>query len=593
MVIALFLAIHFAALFSPSLLDDADSTHANAARHMALSGDLVTLKVNGIRYLEKPPLPYWLVSLNYRIFGFNVFSTHLPMAICVFLCALLAWRWGRRAYGDRAGIYSAVASLTAIGIFLFTRVFIPEAILTLLIASALYAFLTGLEDNKPNRFYWTYIALALAMLTKGLIAPVFFVAAAVPYLWLTGEWRRWREFRLVTGTVLFLAIAAPWHILAGVRNPGFFWFYFINEHVLRFLGRRYPKDYNKLPAALYWSLHLVWLFPWSLFFPLGAIAAWRAWRRRSFHTLRDLRARTEQFDFTAKTTLLLSLYAAFILIFFSLSTNQEYYTFPAYLPIIILTCAALARFEEAPTSSTRTVIVAQAVFAFVGLGAALMLGYGLWSSRHLPFPPDIGAVLARQADSKYTLSMAHFFDLTGESFAALRLPAIIAAFTLLIGPLISWVLRAKRKHFAATTAITLTAAFFLIAAHIALVRFEPLLSSRVLADSFNRYAAPADSLIVYGDQAASSSVIFYTGRQAFLVNGISSSMIWGSRYPDAPKIFLSDNDLAANWGSGNRKFLVIPQENISHVEDLMNHQGKRTWTVNELSTQRLVTDRPL
>ena len=115
------------------------------------------------------------------------------------------------------------------------------------------------------------------MLAKGLIAPVFFLGGVIPYLLLTGQWRRWREFHLFAGTLLFLAVAAPWHILAGLHNPdqghpvgnipspdnvhGFFYFYFINEHVLRFLGKRYPHDYNKLPGYLFWSLHLVWLFP--------------------------------------------------------------------------------------------------------------------------------------------------------------------------------------------------------------------------------------------------------------------------------------------------------------------------------------------
>jgi len=117
LVAALFLVIHFAAMFSPSLLDDADATHANAARHMAESNDFVTLKVDGIRYLEKPPLPYWLVSTDYRVLGYNVFATHLPMELSVLLCALLAWRWSRRAYGERAGLYAAFGSLTAVGIF--------------------------------------------------------------------------------------------------------------------------------------------------------------------------------------------------------------------------------------------------------------------------------------------------------------------------------------------------------------------------------------------------------------------------------------------------------------------------------------------
>src|SRR6201994_1482215 len=344
-------AVHFAALFSPSLLDDADANHANAAQHMAHSGDWVTLKVDGIRYLEKPPLPYWLAAVDYHLFGFNVFATHLPLSLGVLGLAVLAWIWARRAYGERAAFYAALSVLTSIGVFLFTRIFIPEVLLTLLLAFALYQFLVGLEDRQPARFYWTWVALALAMLAKGLISPVFFFLTAVPYLWITGEWRRWREFRLGTGLLLFLAIAAPWHILAGLRNPGaghpvgniptqgnvhgFFYFYFINEHVLRFLGKRYPHDYNKLPFALYWSLHLVWLFPWSLFLPVAIRRAWDARARWDFASARGTL-------FRLRTNSLLLIYAAVILLFFSLSTNQEYYTFPAYFPLLVLIAGALA-----------------------------------------------------------------------------------------------------------------------------------------------------------------------------------------------------------------------------------------------------------
>src|SRR6201996_2045138 len=179
LLLLVFLAVHFVALFTPSLLDDADATHANAAQHMAMSGDWVTLYVNGIRYLEKPPLPYWLAAIDYHLFGYNVFATHLPMALGVLGCAILAWAWARRAYGDRAAFYAALAVLTSVGVFLFTRIYIPEAILSVLIAFALYCFLTGLEDAKPGRFYLCYASLALAVLAKGLIAPVFFFAAVI------------------------------------------------------------------------------------------------------------------------------------------------------------------------------------------------------------------------------------------------------------------------------------------------------------------------------------------------------------------------------------------------------------------------------
>jgi 4-amino-4-deoxy-L-arabinose transferase-like glycosyltransferase len=628
LLLLVFLAVHAAALFSPSLLDDADATHANAAQHMARSGDWVTLYVNGIRYLEKPPLPYWLVALDYHLFGYNVFATHLPMALSVLACAALGWVWARRAYGDRAAFYTAIAFLTTVGVFLFTRIFIPEAILTFLLALALYAFLTALEDRRPRRFYLCYASLALAMLAKGLIAPVFFIAAAVPYLALTGEWRRWRVFRLPTGILLLLAIAAPWHVMAALTNPdhghpvgnvpspghvhGFLYFYFVNEHVLRFLGLRYPHDYNKQPGWIFWAGHLAWLFPWCLFFP--AVLK-RAWNNRSLFwgDLRHDRSNTLHFlsthasaheaarlaarvRFRARTGLLLSLYAAFILLFFSVSTNQEYYTWPAYFALLLLTAGSVAAMEEAPAGSEHKswLLGAHAVFAVIGAASAVALLYGLWASRKLPFVADIGTLLAHRAVGNYSLSMSHFFDLTGPSFAALRLPAAIAAVALLAGPTVALLLRRRGHGFESTVSVAFTAAIFLVAAHIALVRFEPLLSSRAMADTINNITAgqpqAGAQLMIYGDQANASSVIFYTHRQALLVNGRSSSMIWGSCYPDSPHIFLEDADLSAAWGHGVRHFLVVPPESDDHVQSLLTGRLIRLQVVSD---RTLYTDRPL
>ena len=113
---------------------------------MFVTGDYVTLHVNGVRYLEKAPLPYWLVAESYRLFGVNEFATRLPMALSVMLLGLLAFVWGRRAFGERAGIYAGLFVYTAAGVFLFTRILIPDVLLSLLIAASLYFFLTALED---------------------------------------------------------------------------------------------------------------------------------------------------------------------------------------------------------------------------------------------------------------------------------------------------------------------------------------------------------------------------------------------------------------------------------------------------------------
>ena len=658
LLLFIFAGIYLAALHTPSLLDDADASHAQAAAHMAESGDLVTLKVNGIRYLEKPPLPYWIVAGLYKILGEHAFSTHIPNALAVLGCAWIAWVWCRRAWGDRAALYAALGTLTSVGPFLFTRFYIPEAMLTFLLLLALYCLLSGLESRRPARFYIAWAALALAMLTKGLIAPVFFFAAAIPLLMLSGHWRRWRQLKPVTGILLFLAIAAPWHILAGLRNPdqghpigniptlgnvhGFWYFYFLNEHVFRFLGTRYPHDYNRLPFLAYWLLHFVWIFPWSLFFPAALIIAWRtrhSWmqhlRKDSGQTVdfyldhavrEDVAGYVEGLKFRTRTTWLLGIFAAFTLLFFALSTNQEYYTWPAWIPLIMLTAGMLAGIEEtweitrnqrsrkvagqsiSSTSSAAKVRVAGSLwvlnahilFTMIGAGVAAALILGLWESRNLPFVADIGTLLAHRGVGDYSLSMSHFFDLTGPSFAALRLPAILAAVALLIGPATGLGLRLTRRNIAATISVGLTSAVFLVAAHIAFARFEPMLSSRALATTIMQQGNPSDDFIIFHDQSDASSVVFYThrffGKPALLVmercsqHSNGSSLLWGSCYPDAPDIFLSHQELADKWGKGNRHWLFAQDTQRSSVEQLL---AGRLYPVQTIADKTLWTDRPL
>jgi 4-amino-4-deoxy-L-arabinose transferase-like glycosyltransferase len=640
---AIFAAVQFASLFTPPLLDDVDASHAQVAQHMIESGDWVTMKINGIRYLEKPPLPYWLDAAGYRIFGQNAFATHFPNALALLGCAWLAWLWAGRAWSRRAGFYAALGVLTAVGPFLYTRFAIPEALLSFLLLLALYCLLTGFESSRPLRFYGMWAALALAVLTKGLIAPIFFVAAAVPLLLLSGQWRRWRELKPITGLLLFVAIAAPWHILAGLANPnqgyaignhptpgnvhGFWYFYFINEHVFRFTGARFPHDFNKLPGVWYWLLHLVWLFPWSLFLPALVAAGWKTRHYWMQHMSRsggqtvdfyldeaseaDMAAHVLRLKFRVRTAWLLSLFAGFILLFFSLSTNQEYYTFPAWPPLIILIAGVVAGIEQRrgqsgspegapPLLSTAWLTGAQAVFAVVGVLSAVALGWGLWASRSLPFVDDIGTLLAHRGVGNYTLSMSHLFDLTGPSFAALRLPALLAAVALLVGPALGWLLRLKGKHVAATVSVALTSAVFLVAAHIAFARFDPMLSSKQLADTIVQQGSPADSFIIFGDQSDASSVVFYAHsflrKPALLVgeacspHGEGSSLVWGSCYPDAPKIFLSEDQLSKTWGVGERKWLFAQDRNQSKAEQLLTG---RLYPVQSIADKTLWTDRPL
>jgi len=133
-----------------------------------------------------------------------------------------------------------------------------------------------------------------------------------------------------------------------------------------------------------------------------------------------------------------------------------------------------------------------------------------------------------------------------------------------------------------------TSAVFLFAAHIALVRFGPFMSSRILAREVEQVIRPGDQVMIYGDQAFGSSLIFYLQRQVLLVNGRSTSLLWGSKYPDAPHIFLTDDDLLRAWQKPQRVFLFVPNEQQARAKLLL---GARAYLFAQVSGKQILTNR--
>src|ERR1700688_1685964 len=274
-LMALWAVIYMAGLSRPALLDDVDTVHAEAAREMLLRHDWVTLCANGVRYLEKAPLMYWSVATSYTLFGVSEWSTRFPLMLIVLAMILSTYGLGRWAFGSEGGFYSGLVLATALGPFLFTRFLIPDVAVGLWLTLTFWLFLISLEQSKPARWTcWGIGAMcALNVLTKSLIGLVFPAAAIGLYLLLTGNLRHLLKLRLVSSTLVFLAIAAPWHILAALRNPsqgavrGFLWFYFVNEQFLRYVNKRVPPGYDTVPLFIFWGLTILWLAPWMIFLP--------------------------------------------------------------------------------------------------------------------------------------------------------------------------------------------------------------------------------------------------------------------------------------------------------------------------------------
>lgn len=570
--------IYISISFQSSVLDNADAVHAEAAKEMLLRHDWVTMYVNGVRYLQKAPLLYWLVGSAYQLFGINEFAVRSPTVLAIVLLGWVAYAFGQWAYSKKAGLYAAAVLVSCFGMFLFTRIMIPETLLTLLFTIAHFCFLRAFFGaGSSKRFYYGfYTATALAVLTKGLIGIVFTVGPAFLFLLLTGNLCEWRKMRLLSGCALFLAIAAPWHLLAGFRNEHFFWFYFVNEHFLRFLGKRYPIDYNKMPFLSYWLLHLVWLFPWSVGLPL----------------LITQRPRLEfKADQQTQVNLYLWLWAGIVLVFFNISTSQEYYTFPAYPALALLLGAAFAAAEKG-VKARKYLLWFNGTLAAIALIFSATLGVLVWNARHVQATGDLSSFLNQVSsdDERYTLSLGHLFDLTPKILAELRGPAIGAALILSVGFLLAFWYANRKEHGRAMTAMLLTMGLFFICANRAYIQFDPVLSSRVLADEIMQRWDPGAKIVINGNYETGSSIRFYTDQQILLLNGRTLVMEFGSRYPDAPPIFLSYEDVRRLWRGLNQIFLFT--ENPKK-EALLKNLDMSVILVAEKGGKSLFTNKPL
>jgi 4-amino-4-deoxy-L-arabinose transferase-like glycosyltransferase len=576
-----------------------DSIYIEVAREMMLRHDYVTPYIDGIRFFDKPPLMYWMAAGSMHLFGMHDWAARLPLALCVLALLLATYALGNRLYRaplrptpdaqrpgdahqhplskpstgprntaslglldtaqqpapDRAGFYAALVLATAIGPYLYTRFFIPDIVLALWMTLAVHLFLIARDRIAQGRstlypMLGFGAVMAANVLTKGLIGVVFPVGFVLLYLALTGSLRQLLRLHLPASTALFFLLAAPWHILAAVRNPpialppglelpargGWAWFYLVNEHLMRFLGRRVPHDYGQVPVPLFWLLLLLWMMPWAVFLP-GAIAYYmRALRQRLQSTASEVvaasasahdkfasatsplstaapsplkesagllqgpaettrHARLNRALAAEPTGLTLFLWALIVLGFFTLSSRQEYYSLPAIPALALLAGGLLASADWSLRSSATNQANPQpapaarsanrwSLWLLVPLAtlAAAACGYYAIFAPHPPSGADVSSLMAQNPDL-YNLSLGHIFDLTGAAMGFFRGPLTIVALAMLVVGPIAYLLRRSGRTYAANLALAGGMTATLLAAHAGLTRFYPILGSKGLAEA--------------------------------------------------------------------------------------------------------------
>jgi 4-amino-4-deoxy-L-arabinose transferase-like glycosyltransferase len=518
----------FSGLGARPLISPAEARYALVAREMLEGGNWIQPHFNHARYYEKPPLTYWCVATSFRLFGFTEFASRLPSALAYVGTVLVTFLLAFELVGSGTAPLAALIYATSLGPFLFGRFLFTDTLLVLWLTVSLL----GLARITRRPASWAgpvmlYVGASLAGLTKGLIGLLFPFAAAAAYAFFLGGRDFARRLRPWLGVSIVTIVFLPWHVLLALRDPAFLSFYFVNEQLARFVGRRDPINYTPLSIPAFWTSTLLWLFPWFLFLPSA------------------LPRRGER-----QGLALVWIWSIGIVVFFTLTgARMEYYALPAFPALAVILGSGWRRFmtggRRAPAILWPSLIVAGAGFAVAPIvffsarnGSAALTGlvsnldgyYREYFALHPGAAMVFGAELLRRARPFPIVLLM----LGVTTFLALRMARDRQAFAL-------WV---------AGTVLVLG----LADGGMRLVADDR--SQRAAATIVGRDWALGARLVVAEDYEEGCGITFYTGQSTQVLGGPGPELLFGYRRGDAPEVFLTPDAFLKEWESSDRVFVL-------------------------------------
>jgi len=540
-------------LGGPALWEPDEGRYAEVARAMVVSGDYVTPRDNGVRYFEKPPLVYWAGALAIRALGRNEFAVRLPAALASVGSIVVTAAAAEMMFGAAVGILAAIALGLSPLFFIFARTATPDPELAFFFTAALmsfYAAATRGDFRTGAGRRWMFAAsalLALATLVKGPVA--LLLAGAIALLWLLGEGRaraitriRWTEC-----IAICTAITVPWFVLAARRNPGFLAFFFLHEHVQRFLS---DTEHGWGPW-FFIPIAIAGTWPFFYFAPSGITA---------------LRESTSS-DASASdrgALRFLSLWFATVLVFFSIPRAKlAEYLLPGLPPLAILAGAGLERLRSMEPVRARRLLR-----WFAGLNGLLALvtaGGLLLLRRHGALPMRLNPGAANPA-----------IALLGDGFLLIAIMGMAAAI---------WWLRDPRPRRAPEAVVVIA---LLLTGVLAKVRIDatPMFSYRALANIIAPQLEHGCALASYHHFV--QALPFYTGKQERLVGYRGELAPFGDSPDAAPAFIATDARLRDLWSApaclvliANRSDRVKLASTLTPTPILLGCEGKKLALINQ------------
>ena len=499
-------------LGSYSLKEPDEGRYAEIPREMVEQGDYVVPHLNYVRYFEKPPLLYWVEAISYKISGVSEWSFRLPNALAALLCVLIMYLFVSHWFGDEVGFLSSLILLTSFGFFAISHVVTIDMLFSFLLFGSLLCFYQYYREKRPLFLYLFFVALALAILAKGPVAVVLVMATVFLFLWSEKRLVFIKHMLSVKVLLLFGVIVAPWFIIMCLREKEFFQFFFVDQHILRFLTTRHKRS-----GPLYYFFPVLFggLFPWSIFIPQAVARLWRTKELRLFF-----------------------IWSLVVFVFFSLSGSKlPPYILPIFPALSVIVACLFERQWHDRVRPDREIIVYVAFFSFVALGGFAYLTGTL--DRYLVGLSEISSISRDIRWLALSLSVAALAALAVILFRRMRtyqsLFYVLGAFSLVV------------------------CASVMLHPHM-VDRFN---TTKQLAREISSISGPAPIVINYG--SFDETLPFYLKRRTYIAEHLGE-LEMGSKYPDAKDYFLDKDNLARLFRSDRPVLVVLKAKRLSRLK---------------------------
>lgn len=555
-VIVLFLIaafILFYRLGTPALFEPDEGRNAEKAREILLTGDWVTPHQDFLPVLDKPIFFYWLVALSYNFFGISEATARLPSALAALGCVIAIYCLVKKAFGFWEALWGGLVLVTSVEFFLLARIVIFDMTLTLFMTLALCCFYWGLHADHAGKrrllYGLMYAAMAAATLVKGLVGVALPGMIIGGFLVLTKKLSELKKLQVISGTIVFLLIVAPWYVSVELRNPGYLRYFFWEEHFIRFLT---PHFHRSEPWYYFLLVLTVGFLPWTFLLP---------------HVVLTRRARPLD-----EATLFLALWAILPLLVFSFSNSKlPHYILPLYPALAALTGITVAKTLSDHSAKRHGVLFLP--FAVEALVLLLLAAGAIWPSL---LPQDLG---------RYFAEMASLLLVAG-GLAVLGLVAIVFGWR---GDYL------RRLDYAYGYYGVILVPLFIVIVHV-IMPISEARSAKPLAQKFSAAIPHTDQLAFYG-KGGPEGLPFYLNTQRPIWIGLRAnkpSDIIGSFYlaehPSQPskrygKILFTFDEFIKEWQSP-RPLSVITTDR--RLPELAGPGQKSPWELSRFEEYVLV-----